>query len=82
MDNSVLISDTAGIRDTNDKIEKKGVQIALDKALNSDLKIILLDAKNPYFKGFFDKIYDENSLIVINKSDLISEKFDENLLII
>ena len=75
----VLISDTAGIRDTNDKIEKKGVQIALDKALNSDLKIILLDAKNPYFKGFFDKIYDENSLIVINKSDLISEKFDVKL---
>ena len=75
----MLISDTAGIRDTNDKIEKKGVQIALDKALNSDLKIILLDAKNPYFKGFFDKIYDENSLIVINKSDLISEKFDVKL---
>ena len=75
----VLISDTAGIRDTNDKIEKKGVQIALDKALNSDLKIILLDAKNLYFKGFFDKIYDENSLIVINKSDLISEKFDVKL---
>ena len=76
----VLISDTAGIRDTNDKIEKKGVQIALDKALNSDLKIILLDAKNLYFKGFFDKIYDENSLIVINKSDLISEKFDVKLI--
>ena len=50
----VLISDTAGIRETNDQIEKKGVQIAIDKAQNADLKIILLDAKNPYFKGFFD----------------------------
>ena len=73
----VLISDTAGIRETNDQIEKKGVQIAIDKAQNADLKIILLDAKNPYFKGFFDKFYDENSLIVINKSDLISDAFDE-----
>jgi len=73
----VLISDTAGIRETNDQIEKKGVQIAINKAQNSDLKIILLDAKNPYFKGFFDKLYDENSLIVINKSDLISDDFDE-----
>ena len=76
----VLIADTAGIRETNDKIEKKGVQIALDKAVNADLKIILLDAKNPDFKGVFDKIYDENSLIVINKSDLISEKFDGKLI--
>ena len=73
----VLISDTAGIRETNDPVEKKGVQIATDKAQNADLKIILLDAKNPYFKGFFDKFYDENSLIVINKSDLISDAFDK-----
>ena len=73
----VLISDTAGIRETNDPIEKKGVQIATDKAQNADLKIILLDAKNPHFKGFFDRLYDENSLIVINKSDLISDEFDE-----
>ena len=73
----VLISDTAGIRETNDPIEKKGVQIATDKAQNADLKIILLDAKNPHFKGFFDRFHDENSLIVINKSDLISNEFDE-----
>ncbi|AFS48106.1 tRNA modification GTPase trmE [alpha proteobacterium HIMB5] len=74
----VLISDTAGIRETNDQIEKKGVQIAIDKAQNADMKIILLDAKNPHFKGFFDQLYDENSLIVINKSDLISDDFDTN----
>ena len=73
----VLISDTAGIRETNDPVEKKGVQIATDKAQNADLKIILLDAKNPHFKGFFDRLYDENSLLVINKSDLISDEFDE-----
>ena len=73
----VLISDTAGIRETNDPIEKKGVQIATDKAQDADLKIILLDAKNPHFKGFFDRLYDENSLLVINKSDLISGEFDE-----
>ena len=76
----VLISDTAGIRETNDQIEKKGVQIAIDKAQNADLKIILLDAKNPHFKGFFDVLYDKNSLIVVNKSDLISDDFDEKFI--
>ena len=74
----VLISDTAGLRDTTNIIEKKGVDIALDKAENADLKIIVLDAKNPNFKGFFDNIYDKNSLIVVNKSDLISKKFDDS----
>ena len=74
----VLISDTAGLRDTKDQIEKKGVQIALSKAQEADLKIILLEAKNPNFKGFFEDLYDENSLIVINKSDLISQDFDES----
>ena len=72
----VLISDTAGLRDTKDKIEKKGVQIALNKASEADLKIILLEAKNPNFKGFFKDLYDENSVIVINKSDLLSRDFD------
>jgi tRNA modification GTPase len=74
----VLISDTAGLRDTTNIIEKKGVEIALNKAENADLKIFLLDAKNPNFRGFFDNIYDENSLIVVNKSDLISKKFDDS----
>jgi len=74
----VLISDTAGLRDTTNIIEKKGVEIALTKAKNADLKIILLDANNPNFKGFFDNIYDENTLIVVNKSDLISKKFDDS----
>ena len=72
----VLISDTAGLRDTKDKIEKKGVQIALNKASEADLKIILLEAKNPNFKGFFKDLYDENSVIVVNKSDLLSQDFD------
>ena len=64
----MLISDTAGIRETHDPIEKKGVQIATDKAQDADLKIILLDAKNPCLMGF-DRFHDENSLIAINKSD-------------
>ena len=74
----VIISDTAGLRETNDKIEQKGVQIALDRAQNADLKIILLDAKSPEFKGFFDYLYDDNTLIVLNKADLVSNNFKDN----
>lgn len=67
----VIITDTAGLRKTSDEIESKGVELALKSAKNADLKIILLDAKNPYFSTFLEDISDENSIVVLNKSDLI-----------
>ena len=67
----VIITDTAGLRKTSDEIENKGLELALKSAKNADLKIILLDAKNPYFSTFLDDISDENSILVLNKSDLI-----------
>jgi len=66
----VIISDTAGIRKTEDIIEKEGVKRALQKAEDADLKILLLDAKNPeVIKGLLD----EKTLLVINKIDLNSD---------
>ena len=70
----VLIKDTAGLRKTSDPIEKKGVELAISNAQNADLKIILFDAKNIDFKGFFDDIYDKDSIIVLNKSDLVKNE--------
>ena len=67
----VIITDTAGLRETSEEIESRGVQLALKSAKNADLKIILLDAKNPYFSSLLDDIRDENSILVLNKSDLI-----------
>ena len=67
----VIITDTAGIRETTDEIESRGVDLALKSAKKADLKIILLDAKNPYFSTYLDDIIDKNSILVLNKSDLI-----------
>ena len=66
----VIISDTAGIRDSKDEIEKKGIKLALKKAENADLNIVLIEPKNAYFAGFLKNIVSEKSLLVINKSDL------------
>ena len=71
----VIITDTAGLRETSDEIESRGVELALKSAKNADLKIILLDAKNPYFSSFLDNINDENSILVLNKSDCLSLSF-------
>jgi tRNA modification GTPase len=66
----VIISDTAGIRDTSDQIEKKGVKLAVSRAEDADLLIIMLDPKNLNFKGFLNEKLDGNSILVVNKSDL------------
>jgi tRNA modification GTPase len=69
----VVVSDTAGIRDSKNEIEKKGIKLALDKAENADLKLIVIDAKSTGFKGFLKKLMDENAILVINKSDLLKD---------
>ena len=49
----VVISDTAGIRVSKDEIEKKGIKLALKKAENADLNIIVLEPKSVDFTDFF-----------------------------
>ena len=41
----VIISDTAGIRDSQDEIEKKGIKLSLNRAEEADLKLVVVDAK-------------------------------------
>ncbi len=67
----VVLSDTAGIRDSKDEIEKRGVRLALKKSENADLNIVVIEPKNAYFTGFLKVLVSsENTLIVVNKSDL------------
>ena len=69
----VIISDTAGIRDSSDEIETKGVNLAINRAEEADLIIILLDPKKLDFKGFFNEKLHDKSILAINKSDLLIE---------
>lgn len=67
----VKISDTAGIRKTEDKIEQAGIDRALKKASEADIKILLFDASNP----IIDKnLLDNNTILIANKQDLINNK--------
>lgn len=77
----VVIADTAGIRETSDYLEVQGIARSIDRAKNSDLKILVLDMTeavdiDPYLESFVDK----NAIIVFNKSDLVKdgEVFDQN----
>ena len=66
----VIISDTAGIRSSSDEIEKMGIKLAIKRAEDADLIIVLLDPENVDFKGFFNEKLKDKSILAINKSDL------------
>ena len=75
----VVVSDTAGIRDSKNEIEKKGIKLALDKAENADLKLIIIDAKSIDFKGVLKQLMDENAILVVNKSDLLKNDLSSEI---
>ena len=52
----VIISDTAGIREAQDEIEKKGIKLTLKSAENADLRLVVVDAKSIDLSGFLNDI--------------------------
>ena len=75
----VVVSDTAGIRESKNDIEKKGIKLALKKAEDADLKLIVVDAKSPNFKGVLKDLMDESAILVINKSDLLHDSLSSEI---
>ena len=75
----VVISDTAGIRDSKDEIEKKGIKLALNKAEKADLNLIVVEPKSVDFIRFFKEINLKKSIIVVNKMDLGIEKISKEI---
>ena len=75
----VVLSDTAGIRDSKDEIEKRGIKLALKRAEEADLRLVVIEPKNLDFTGFLKGLFDENSILVINKSDLLQKNLDEQI---
>jgi tRNA modification GTPase len=75
----VVVSDTAGIRESADEIEQKGIKLALEKAADADLKLVVLESKNLNFKGILTNLMENNSILVINKSDLLEVKLSPEI---
>ena len=75
----VIVSDTAGIRESKNEIEKKGIKLSLNRAEEADLKLVVVDAKNLDFTDVLRKLLDENAILVINKSDLLKKDLDPEI---
>jgi len=75
----VIVSDTAGIRESKNEIEKKGIKLSLNRAEEADLKLVVVDAKNLDFTDVLKGLLDENAILVINKSDLLEGDVDAEI---
>ena len=75
----VIVSDTAGIRDSKNEIEKKGIKLSLNRAEEADLKLVVVDAKNLDFTDILKGLLDQNAILVINKSDLLMGNIDPEI---
>ena len=75
----VIVSDTAGIRESKNEIEKKGIKLSLNKAEEADLKLIVVDAINLDFTDALKDLLDQNAILVINKSDLLKEDINQKI---
>ena len=75
----VIVSDTAGIRESKNEIEKKGIKLSLNRAEEADLKLVVVDAKNLDFTDILKGLLDQNAILVINKSDLLDGEIDPEI---
>ncbi|MDO5147225.1 MAG: tRNA uridine-5-carboxymethylaminomethyl(34) synthesis GTPase MnmE [Eubacteriales bacterium] len=67
------IVDTAGIRDTEDTVEKIGVEKARKEIDQADLVLFLVDTSVPFHKEDLDileRIKDKRKIVLLNKSDI------------
>ena len=71
---NIQLYDTAGIRETDQVIEKQGIERTYQLIKDADLVLVVLDRSLPYpnfiAKEIEREINDEKSIIILNKSDL------------
>ena len=72
----VIFTDTAGLRETEELIEQKGIEIAYHKISDADLVICLFDASTDSVQQFDNiaKSFKNKMILVANKSDKLTNE--------
>ena len=66
----VILSDTAGIREAKNDVEKKGISLALEKSKEADLNIIMIDNSSNVINNKILELINKDSIVLLNKSDI------------
>lgn len=70
---SLNVMDTAGIRDTEDIVEKIGVDRAINNVSEADLVLCVIDSSKPFDendRNIIRMVSEKKSIIILNKTDL------------
>lgn len=81
-DITLRLADTAGIHDTDDKVESIGVRLAREKIEASQLILAVFDCTEPLSNEdmeLLESVRNKNTLVIINKTDL-ENKLDKSAL--
>lgn len=81
----IILVDTAGIRETGDKVEKIGVERTTQAIASADMVLLVLDGSHELDEedetvlGYIEHMSTDYILVVINKEDLGSSISEENV---
>ncbi len=69
----VILADTAGLRDSDDTIEREGIRRARLRARQADLRLAVLDAGNAQSLTALQGVIVDGDIVVLNKVDLLAD---------
>lgn len=79
----LVLTDTAGIRQTDDVVEKMGVLKSLDEIDGADLIIMMLDANTTIDEEeikLLEETKNKKRIIVLNKTDIKKKEIKDNIM--
>lgn len=77
----LILHDTAGLRQTEDEVEKIGVEMTWEVIKEADLILYVIDSTTDYSseeEEFLQDLPAEKTLVLINKIDLVEEHEENN----
>jgi tRNA modification GTPase len=80
----IKILDTAGIRQSEDRVESIGIERSIKAVSNADLVLIVLDASHPVgidHPTLIELLKTKQTINVYNKQDLTSNQFPDGVLV-
>lgn len=78
----VVLTDTAGIHETCDPVERIGIERTIDAMENADIVLFMVDGSKDINKNdldIFKKIDGKKLILAVNKKDIIKESFENSL---
>ncbi|SRR5579883_1294171 len=70
----IQVLDTAGIRETDDRVEQIGVERSRSAAQNADLVLLTIDAQAGWTEAdqaIYEQVRDQPLILIVNKIDLV-----------